>query len=510
MKLHTSELFALVLVAGAVPAQTMAEASDAFIPRLVNSSTIPANGDVNPYGVAFVPNGFPAGGAIAAGDVLVSNFNNGANIQGMGTTIVQLTPSGPLAPPGTALTFFTSTLPGLSTALGVLQGGFVLVGNVSTADGTFGTIGQGAVQVVDRLGNVVQTWTDPTVLDGPWDLAIDDQGTQAHVFVSNVLNGTVARLDVAVASNGVTLLKKTTIAAGYTHVPNAAALVLGPTGLAYDANTDTLYVASTADNAIYAISNAAQRTSAVVQGNVVFAGTQLRGPLALRFAPNGNLLTANGDAVNADLFHPSEIVEFTKSGQFVREYSVDSSQGGAFGIDTVQDNSAAFNYAAIDDVTSNLSVYLLPGRIPPSTTRLVNISSRANVGNGGNVSITGFVIAGNTAETVLIRGVGPSLSQFGITGVLAAPRLTFYDSNGVAIATNIGWGTDPTLGTSPALSIVQAATASVMSSVGAFALPAGSADCAMLVTLPPGAYTAQVNGANSTSGIALVEIYEVP
>jgi hypothetical protein len=86
----------------------------------------------------------------------------------------------------------------------------------------------------------------------------------------------------------------------------------------------------------------------------------LRGPLALRFAPNGNLLTANGDAVNADVLHPSEIVEFSVEGQFVREYNVDSSQGGAFGLDAVREGP--FNYAAIDDVANSLSVYRLGER----------------------------------------------------------------------------------------------------------------------------------------------------
>jgi DNA-binding beta-propeller fold protein YncE len=333
-----------------------AEARDTFIPRLINSSTMPANGDVNPYGVAFVPKGFPAGGTIAAGDVLVGNFNNSDNIQGTGTTIVQLTPNGPLAPPGSAVTFFTSHLAGLSTALGVLRGGFVLVGNVPTTDGTFSTIGQGALQVIDRNGTLVQTWTDPVFLDGPWDLAIDDHGAGAHIFVSNVLNGTVSRLDVAVGSKGLKLLRKTTIAVGYTHVPNAGAVVLGPTGLAFDADSGTLYVASTADNAIYAVFHASSRANAATRGVLAFSDAHLRGPLALRFAPNGNLLTANGDAVNADVLHPSEIVEFTKWGQFVREYNVDSSQGGAFGIDTVLDGSGGFNYAVIDDVTNNLSV----------------------------------------------------------------------------------------------------------------------------------------------------------
>jgi DNA-binding beta-propeller fold protein YncE len=335
---------------------SQANAADAFIPRAINSSTVPSIGDVNPYGVAFVPAGFPAGGTIAAGDVLVSNFNNSANLQGAGTTIIQLTPRGTLAPPGSAVTFFTSGLAGLSTALGVLKTGFVLVGNVPTTDGSFATIGQGALQVIDRHGHWLQTWTDPVFLDGPWDLALDDDGLHSHVFVSNVLNGTVSRLDVAVESGGLKLLKRTTIAIGYMHVPNTAALVLGPTGLAFDEQSDTLYVASTGDNAIFAITAASQRTGAVKMGNLVFADSHLRGPLALRFAPNGNLLTANGDAVNMDVLHPSEIVEFTKWGQFVREYNVDASQGGAFGIDAVRDGVAGFNYAVIDDVTNSLSV----------------------------------------------------------------------------------------------------------------------------------------------------------
>jgi hypothetical protein len=357
--------YASILAAALCLPSAFATADDddgAFVPALINSSTIPADGDVNPYGVAFVPEGFPGGGVIAAGDVLVSNFNNADNTQGIGTTIIQFTPGGPLAPPGNAVTFFTSPLAGLSTALGVLREGLVIVGNVPTTDGTFGTIGQGALQVIDRHGRLLQTWTDPVFLDGPWDLALDDDGARAHIFVSNVLNGTVSRLDVSVAPSGLTLLKKTTIAWGYKHEPNGAALVVGPTGLAFDDPNDTLYVASTDDNAIYAIPHASSASSPVKRGTLVFADAHLRGPLALRFAPNGHLLTANGDAVNADVEHPSEIVEFTKFGHFVREYNVDASQGGAFGLDAVSDSDGRFNYAAIDDVSNSLSVYRLPIR----------------------------------------------------------------------------------------------------------------------------------------------------
>ena len=86
--------------------------------------------------------------------------------------------------------------------IGALRGGFVIVGNVPTTDGTYATLGQGALQVLDRWGHVVNTWTDPVFLDGPWDLALDDRNQQASIFVSNVRNGTVARLDVAVGPSG--------------------------------------------------------------------------------------------------------------------------------------------------------------------------------------------------------------------------------------------------------------------------------------------------------------------
>jgi hypothetical protein len=344
---------ALILVS-AFSSKTHAE--DAFLPRAINSSTIPQNGDVNPYGVAFVPEGFPGGGAISAGDVLVGNFNDDTNTQGTGTTIIRQPERGPIAPPGTAITFFTSPLPGLSTALGVLRGGYVVVGNLATPDGTFSTIVRGAcaLQVIDRFGKVKATWADP---DGPWDLTIDDHGEWAHIFVSDVLSGKIVRLDVTMTSTGVNVEHRTTIATGYPVQPSLAAVVIGPTGLAFDAGTDTLYVASTADNAIYSVSRASHRSTAVTKGEIVFSNPHLIGPLALRFAPNGNLLTANGDATpNADPLHPSEIVEFTRWGEFVNEYNVDASQGGAFGLDTRADADGGANLALIDDVTNNLLV----------------------------------------------------------------------------------------------------------------------------------------------------------
>ncbi len=140
----------------------------------------------------------------------------------------------------------------------------------------------------------------------------------------------------------------------------------------------------------------------------------------------------------------------------------------------------------------------------------VNISTRAFVGTGSQVLVAGFVISGTTSETVLIRGVGPTLTQYGVAGVLSNPILTLFDSTSTAIASNAGWGTAPVAGQSAVSVGLQAASPSVMSGVGAFALPLGSADSAMVVTLPPGAYTAQISGAHGITGVALVEVYVVP
>jgi hypothetical protein len=231
---------------------------------------------------------------------------------------------------------------------------------VPTTDGTINTISQGSLQVVDRRGKLVATLNDGLFLDSPWDLTINDNDDLAQVFVSNVLSGTVSRLDLAVGASNVTVLNKTQIAIGYAHQPNAAALVLGPTGLAYDKARDVLFVASTADNQIFSVPHAGKAATFVNKGALVFANPHLRGPLALVFAPNGNLLTANGDAVNPDPTQPSEIVEFTRSGEFVRQFNVDAAQGGAFGIATVISGEPRFNFAAVDDVPNVISVYFLP------------------------------------------------------------------------------------------------------------------------------------------------------
>jgi DNA-binding beta-propeller fold protein YncE len=331
-----------------------ASAPQPFLPDIIISSTIPPKGDLNPYGVAIVPAGFPSGGTIIPGDVLVSNFNNKTNAQGTGTTIIDLTPNGLVAPPGKATTFFRGSRLGLTTALGILRRGFVLVGNVPTVGGVIQR--PGSLLFLDRNGKEIAPSPYTNRLNGPWDLTIDDRGNHALVFVSNVNNGTVTRLNLAISSTGVAVASATVIASGYTVMPNSAALILGPTGVAYDAATDTLYVASTADNLIFAVSQAGSRTGSSGRGRVAFRDDHLRGPLALVFALNGNLLTANGDAVNADPTQPSEIVEFTKQGKFVTEFNVDAGQGGAFGIGVAEIAPAIERLVWIDDNANDVTV----------------------------------------------------------------------------------------------------------------------------------------------------------
>ncbi len=342
----------ILLVMG-VCGPTPARAQMSLIPNEQTASTVPPNGDVNPYGVAFVPDHFAGGGLLHPGDILVSNFNNKKNLQGTGTTIVRVTPHGQVS------VFFQGPSGlGLTTALGVLQRGIVLVGNVPTKNGMFDTIKQGSLLVIDRSGNLLTTLSDSVLLDGPWDLTINDLGDHAQVFVSNVLNGTVTRLNLQVSGHGIIVESATRIASGYLHRSDPAALAVGPTGLAYDASKDLLYVASTGDNMIFAIANAGSLQGDAGKGMVVYRDKDhLRGPLGLVLAPNGDLLTTNGDAINTDPNQPSELIEFTPTGHFVAQFPVNPNGiGGAFGI-AIESTAGAIRLAAVDDILNQLDVW---------------------------------------------------------------------------------------------------------------------------------------------------------
>ncbi len=140
---------------------------------------------------------------------------------------------------------------------------------------------------------------------------------------------------------------------------------------------------------------------------------------------------------------------------------------------------------------------------------LANLSSRCFVGSGSQQAISGFVVDGNKPTQLLVRGIGPALANFGLSGTLERPTIGLYDSTNALIASNAGWENAPAAGTSTVAATWRQATSADLGSVGAFALPAGSADSALVVTVPPGSYTAIVSGAGGASGTALVEVYEM-
>ncbi len=319
-------------------------------------STIPSNGDVNPYGVAFVPRNIATGGALQSGDILVSNFNNSANLQGTGTTITRVDETGKTS------TFFKGQPGlGLTAALGVVRAGFVFVGNLPTSDGTSATVKPGSLIVLNRNGQLVGQLINTNIINGPWGMAIHDEGNGAQVFVSNVLAGTVIRLDISFSSDGnsVDVRNAVLVGSGFAHRLDPAALVLGPSGLFYDVRTDTLFIAESADNTIYAIHEAGSSTENQGRGNIVYQdNAHLHGPLDLIMAPNGHLLVANSDGFNADPNQPSEIVEFTVGGKFVSQFSIDPANGGAFGIGVSTPGGGLITrFAAVDDNANTLSIF---------------------------------------------------------------------------------------------------------------------------------------------------------
>jgi hypothetical protein len=267
----------------------------------VIASTVPHNGDVNPYGVAVVPR---STGFLRRGNVLVSNFNNKANVQGTGTTIVQVTPSGGVSQfakinrnlrgcPGGV---------GLTTALTALRSGWVIVGSLPTRGGKVS--GSGCLIVLDQWGHVRETFAGGDI-NGPWDMGTLDQGDQAVLFVTNVLNGTVAanghtvfggtvvRLVIEIPPFGLPFISfETTIGSGFPETLNSSALVIGPTGVSLGPN-GTLYVADTLNSRIAAIPNAAVRITDDGTGKTVAEGMPLNNPLGLAIAPNGDILTVN-------------------------------------------------------------------------------------------------------------------------------------------------------------------------------------------------------------------------
>jgi len=317
-----------------------ATSSGPFLAKLSSvsklGSTEPANGDVNPYGIVFVPTSI---GKLKAGQMLISNFNAKESAtetgQGTGTTIVQVSTTGKAS---LFASIDAKTLPGpcpggvgLTTALNILPGGYVVVGSLPTTNGKAATAKYGCLIVLNSEGKAIQTIASKNI-QGPWDSTAKSEGSKTSLFVSNALNGgavkgkkpinnsTVLRIDLESGEGQPPkVTSEQVIANGIPWVDSAEALVLGPTGLALASN-GTLYVASTQDNKILAISEAMTRTTPVTKGgNVVTEGGHLKEPLGMVLAPNGNIVTSNGGDGN--------MVETTPEGQQVAVQTADKKTG---------------------------------------------------------------------------------------------------------------------------------------------------------------------------------------
>ena len=298
------------------------------------ASTVPGNGDINPYGVAVVKSSV---GSLTKGNILVSNFNNSANQQGTGTTIVEIAPDG-------SSTLFSminaASLPGacpggvgLTTALVALRSGWVIVGSLPTADGTAATAQAGCLIVLDSTGKPVETFSGPPI-NGPWDMTAWERDGKVKLFVTNVLNGTVAaspavvnegtvvRIDLDLSGAMPAATAMTIIGSGFPERTDPAALVIGPTGVGLgrmgipgrrealmtapesedEIETETeaedgatvLYVADSLDNAIQIIPEPLDRMTSAGTGTTLTSGGKLNDPLGLIVTRN-RIFTVNGN-----------------------------------------------------------------------------------------------------------------------------------------------------------------------------------------------------------------------
>ncbi|MFE7411268.1 NHL repeat-containing protein [Streptomyces laurentii] len=325
------------------------------------ASTVPDNGDLNPYGTVLIDKNV---GDLRRGNVLVSNFNNAANQQGTGTTLVQVDPDG-------SASLFARIDPdrlpgpcpggvGLTTALSVLPGGWVVVGSLPTADGTSDTARAGCLIVLDRHGEVRETFSGHGI-NGPWDMTARSCGDRTDLFVTNVLNGTVAAGGDVVRKGTVlrislrthddrppTRVDTTEIGSGFAEKTDPAALVIGPTGVGLKGST--LYVADTVDNRITAIPDALTRDGSAGTGDVVTTDDNLNGPLGLAITPKGDILTVNSGDGN--------IVETTRRGEQVAVRTLDSSgtppgAGALFGLAVAAKPDRVY---FVDDATNTLNL----------------------------------------------------------------------------------------------------------------------------------------------------------
>jgi hypothetical protein len=287
------------------------------------TSTVPANGDLNPYAIVVAP---VTAGKIHEGNVLVTNFNNKSNLQGTGTTIVDYSPATKKMTVFADLSQHLKQCPGgigLGTAMTMLKSGWVIVGSTPSTDGTTKTKGAGCLLVLDADGKLVDTWTGPNIND-PWgNMAVIDKGESATLFISmagfdvpgpdvvdpktkesvTVNKATVLRLTLSIPKDKPPVIEsQTVVASGFGQRADKDAFLIGPTGLALGGN-DILYVSDALANRIVAIPQASARNTSAGTGTTLTKDGFLQRPLAMAMTTDGHLLVTNaknGQVVEVD------------------------------------------------------------------------------------------------------------------------------------------------------------------------------------------------------------------
>jgi hypothetical protein len=314
------------------------------------ASTVPRNGDLNPYGVALVRK---SQGRLHKNSVLVSNFNNSKNQQGTGSTIVEISPSGhrtlfahitkhglPGACPGGI---------GLTTALVIIRG-WVFVGSTPSRNGQAATSKAGCIIVLDNRGRVRETISGHGI-NGPWDATALANGSDASLFVTNVLNGTVKgkgkivrrgtvlRIGLHVTSGHLPSVRSiTVVGSGFAQRTNPVAFVIGPTGLGLGLHGQ-LFVADTASNRITVLGHVFTRHSGGT-GRVVTSGGLLSGPLGLAVVSNGNVLTVNSG--NGRIVETNPVTGRQVAARFLDHSGSPPGNGALFGLGVAPNNSGVY------------------------------------------------------------------------------------------------------------------------------------------------------------------------
>jgi sugar lactone lactonase YvrE len=378
---------------------------------------------------------------------------------------------------------------------------------------------------VDGAGNVYVTDTDNyTIRKITPDGTVTTIAGSIHQAAGTDGSGSDVRFW---APNGIAV-----DAAGNLYVTDAHPINTGaPTSFIYPGTIRKGSVTALPTPATARLGNLSARANVGTDSNILIVGFVVGGSGSKNMLLRGAGPTLSGFGVANYLVQPSLGLFNAQSAQITSNAGWNNSASlgatfkrvGAFAYpanstDSAIETSLATNTAFTAQVSgvnrgtgvSIAEIYDADPDVLTSASRLANLSARANVGTGADVLIAGFVVGGTGSDRVLIRGIGPALANYGLSGLLAKPVLTLFDVDGNVITTDQGWQNAPSapagIWTGRALPV--APSHADFSHVGAFDVSDGSADCALIVTLPPGNYTAQISGLNGTVGVAEVEVYE--